>query len=111
MTGVCVKDMSRGRARRIRVPVRDEREYESDQRHAAAQDDDQGQYALLAGHRPSGHGGQVARDGYPSWIDALHAVRPSARASTMTTVTRRLRLREPAGDVFVRIFRSNDGDE
>lgn len=57
----------------VPVPVRDEREYESDQGHAAAQDDDQGQHALLAGHRPSGHGRQIAHDGHSSRINVLHA--------------------------------------
>jgi len=68
---------------KIAVPVRDEREYESDQGHAAAQDDDQGQHALLTGHGPSGHSRQIAHDGHPSRIDALHGVR-----RRVTTVTR-----------------------
>lgn len=54
------------------VPVRDEREYESDQRHAAAEHDDQGEHALLAGHRPSGAGQVGGHDGHAPRVNALH---------------------------------------
>lgn len=58
------------------LPVRDECEYESDQGHAATEDDDQGEDTLLARHRPS-VARQVAHDGHPSWVNALHFGNPS----------------------------------
>lgn len=57
------------------LPVRDEREYESDQGHAATEYDDQGEHALLARHRPS-VARQVAHDGHPSRVNALHFGNP-----------------------------------
>jgi len=58
------------------LPVRDEREYESDQGHAATEYDDQREHTLLARHRPS-VARQVAHDGHPSRVNALHFGDPS----------------------------------
>jgi len=58
------------------LPVRDEREYESHQGHAATEYDDQREHALLACHRPS-VARQVTHDGHPSRVNTLHFGDPS----------------------------------
>lgn len=60
------------------VPVRNESEYESDQRDAAAEDHDEWKNALLARHRPSGTG-QVAHGGHVPRVDAFHFCAAGAR--------------------------------
>lgn len=58
------------------LPVSDERENESDQGHAASEYDDQREHTLLARHCPS-VSGQIAHDGHPSRVNALHFGNPS----------------------------------